>query len=219
MNNQIAIGIITKPSLQNEEEPGIFFSSIGKNVTATKNSFLRRFIDNEQYQYFVIYNTNNELPPLSVNSLRIVAEQYVNTIISTGINYLTGPLKTGTVIDYGSVKINVSNGSEQKVVLEVFTRQAIDKIGYLDVRLNDSLCSMDYAIRLGSTNLYPSSIDKTTPWLFDIVQKDDKVAKQTLEMYSSGWYKYKYNVLPWDQLIPSIDDLKPQLKEIKNGNK
>jgi hypothetical protein len=219
MNNKIAIGILVKPHTILESTDDFYIKTIGSNITATKNQILRYFIQNTEAEYFVLYSHNSELRTLTYDELTLKVDEYVKAIENTGINYFTGILTPKTTIDYGPVKINIGTGEDQKVILEVFTRAAIKAVGYLDVRFQETLCSQDYAIRLGATKFYPSRAAKTQPWLFDIVHSNNTVAKQTLDTHSSGWYQYKHSALPWEQFGGNIETLKPQLKEIKNGFK
>jgi hypothetical protein len=219
MNNNISVGVIVKKNTTYIQGNGELIVQAKENITASKNQILREFVHNTDSEYFVIYNTNSELRVLLSSELITLADDYVKAINNTGINYFTGILTPKTTIDYGPVKINIGTGEEQKIILEVFTRTAIKAIGYLDTRLQDTLCSKDYAIRLGSTRYYPSRVTKTHPWLFDIVHSTSTAAKQTLDTFASGWYKYKHDVLPWEQFGSDLETLKPQLKEIKNGFK
>ena len=219
MNNKTAIGILVKSTQASIFSDNFLTIKIGTNVTASKNQILRKFIQDTEAEYLVLYNTNSELRTLTSDELQIKADEYVKAIISTGINFFTGILIPKTTIDYGDVKVNIGTGEEQKVIIEVFTRTAIKSVGYLDVRLQDTLCAQDYAIRLGNTKYYPSRTPKTAPWLFDITHATQTVAKQALDTHACGWYQYKHNTLPWEQLIADFELLKPQLKEIKNGIK
>lgn len=217
MNNKIAIGVLVKPSQTHTYIDDFLTVKICNNITASKNLILRKFIQDTEAEYFVLYNTNNELRSLTSEELQKKADEYVKAITSTGINFFTGILTPKTTIDYGDIKVNIGTGEEQKVIIEVFTRAAIKSVGYLDARLQDTLCVQDYAIRLGNTKYYPSRTPKTSPWLFDVVHNTQTVAKQTLDTHACGWYQYKHNALPWEQLVADFELLKPQLKEIKNG--
>lgn len=219
MNNKAAIGVLVKPTQTYTFSDNFLVKKIDTNITASKNQILRKFVQDTDAEYFVLYNTNNELRTLTSEELHVKVDEYVKAINSTGINFFTGILTPKTTIDYGDVKVNIGTGEEQKVIIEVFTRTAIKSIGYLDVRLQDTLCAQDYAIRLGSTKHYPSRTPKTTPWLFDITHTSQTVAKQTLDPHACGWYQYKHNTLPWEQLVADFELIKPQLKEIKNGIK
>jgi hypothetical protein len=218
MNNKIKIGVLTKENTTYTQGGDETLLKIKDNVTASKNQLLRDFMHNTDAQYFLLYNTNSELRVRFYNELIKKAEEYINAINSTGICFFAGILIPKTTLDYGDIKINVGTGDNQKVTFEVFTRTAINTIGYLDVRLQDTLCSQDYAIRLGYTKHYPTRASKTTPWLFDIEHNNTQYAKQVLDTYVSGWYQYKHGVAPWEQFTGNIDDLKPLLKEIKNGS-
>jgi hypothetical protein len=217
MNNNYKIGVLTKEHTTYRCEGDETTLIIKHNVTASKNQLLRQFVHNTDADYFVLYNTNSELRIRSHNELIKTAENYISAIVNTGINYFAGIIVPKVTLDYGDIKINIGTGSEQKVTFEVLTRKAIEAIGYLDVRLQDTLCTQDYAIRLGATKYYPARTSKVMPWLFDIDHNNTQYAVQTLDTHGSGWYQYKHGSLPWDQFIGNIDDLKPLLKEIKNG--
>jgi hypothetical protein len=219
MNNSIAIGVLVKENTTYKQEGDETVLLIKDNITASKNQLLRKFMHDTDAEYFVLYNTNSELRIRAYNELIKCANEYVNAINSTGINFFAGITIPIVTLDYGEIKINIGNGNEQKITFEVFTRKAIEAVGYLDVRMQDTLCTQDYAIRLGSTKYYPAITTKTTPWLFDINHNNTQYAKQTLDTYASGWYQYKHGVLPWEQFGDDIENLKPLLKEIKNGTK
>jgi hypothetical protein len=217
MNNTLKIGVLVKEHTTYKQENDETVVIIDNNITATKNRILRNFMHNTDAEYFVLYNTNSELRIRAYKELLKRCDEYVKTVEDTGINFFTGILVPKVTLDYGNTKINIGIGDTQKTTYEVFTRKAIEAIGYLDVRLQDTLCTQDYAIRLGYTKMYPARANKMSPWLFDIPHDNTQFAKQTLDTHVSGWYQYKHGVLPWDQFTGSIEDLKPILKEIKNG--
>ena len=217
MNNTFKLGVLVKENTTYKQENDESVITIGNNITVTKNQLLRNFVHNTDAQYFVLYNTNSELRIRAYEELIKKSNEYVKAIEDTGINFFAGILVPKVTLDYGDTKINIGTGEAQKTTYEVFTRKAIETAGYLDVRLQDTLCTQDYAIRLGYTKLYPVRTSKMMPWLFDVPHDNTQFAKQTLDTQASGWYQYKHGVLPWDQFTGNIDDLKPLLKEIKNG--
>jgi hypothetical protein len=229
MSKKIAIGYLSSRGTisSNITELPIIAKNISINITADKNSLLRSFMHTEfafsdgihKADYFILYNTKSELKQLSYDEIINLSKKYVNAIEETGIQYFTGYLESKYIIDYGNTQINVSHGEEQKVILEVLSRKAVESVGYLDVRFQDTLCSMDYAIRLGGTKYYPSRTFKAQPWLIDIVQGDSKIAKQVIDTHMAGWYKYKHESLPWEQQGGNLVNLKKELKEIKNDTK
>jgi hypothetical protein len=217
MNNNFTINVLVKEHTNYKQVIDENIVSIKSNITANKNQILRHFINNTDKEYCLIYNTNSELRTYTYDELLDVTNSYIAATLNTGINFFTGIITPNVTLDYGDVKLNIGTGSEQKIILEFFTRKAINAIGYLDVRLQDTLCAQDYAIRLGATKHYPARAAKTAPWLFDIVHNTTQYAKQVLDTYASGWYQYKHGTLPWEQFTANIEDLKPNLKEIKNG--
>jgi hypothetical protein len=217
MNNNIKIGVLVKEQTTYTQGGDETVLKIKDNITASKNQLLRDFMHNTDAQYFLLYNTNSELRIRFYNELVKKVDEYVKAVESTGINYFTGIVVPRVTLDYGDSKINIGTGREQKITFEFITRKAIETIGYLDVRLQDTLCAQDYAIRLGYTKLYPVRTNKTAPWLFDIDHSNTQYAKQTLDTLVSGWYQYKHGTPPWEEFVGNIDDLKPLLKEIKNG--
>ena len=60
---------------------------------------------------------------------------------------------------------------------------------------------------------------KQTPWFFD-VESDNKVLEQPeIDEYSSQWYLYKYEDLPWEQSAGNLEHLKEDLKKLNLVNK
>jgi hypothetical protein len=191
-----------------------------KKQTSQKNSFLRSFMYDTNFEYAILYNNKTELRTLSEQEIEEYVQSCISVIQATGIQYLTGKLQPVTSIDYGAVKIDVSTINEQKIVLEFISRKTITEIGYFDVRFTDNCSVGDYAYRLSKTSLYPDlSVDKI-PWVFgvstDIITG---VARHVYDELSAGWFQYKYQTVPHIKAQDSFDNLKSILKAHKKANK
>lgn len=157
------------------------------------NSTLRDFYQKSDKPYILLYNNKTELPELDTETLNQICAKYETAQELTHLHYLVGkviPLKT---FDYGSIKINYGTFTEQKIVFEFLTRQAISKAGYFDVRFADNCRCADYVHRLSEIKLYPHQDINKQPSAFDIVHEDtSSTAKHVFDELSCGWYNYKH---------------------------
>ena len=144
-------------------------------------------------------------------------DEYVTAMNYTKIPYFAGVLKNLSSIDYGKLKINTGTVFGQQITLEVIARNAIESVGYFDVRLKDYTSVIDYSIRLANKNLMPSVEFKKTPWVLDISKEREVIPTPQTDEVSSQWHLYKYENLPWDEQVGELQSLTEFLIKLKKG--
>jgi len=161
--------------------------------TKNLNAVLRDFYQKSDKPYILLYNNKTELPKLDVEQLKQMCEKYENVHEHTHIHYLAGKVTPAKTLDYGPVKVNYGTLTEEKIVFEFLTRQAIFKNGYFDVRFSDNCRCADYIHRLSHISLYPFQDVEKQPIVFDIVHENAlDTAKHIFDELSCGWYNYKH---------------------------
>jgi len=187
-----------------------------ENITQLKNAELRTGFQMGVDITF-LWVPNKYATQEMINEIVSSIEEYVNAINFTKIPYFTGVLKNLSSIDYGKLKINTGTVFGQQITLEVVARNAIESVGYFDVRLKDYSSVIDYSIRLANKNLLPSVEFKKTPWLLDICKEREVIPTPQTEEVSSQWYLYKYETLPWDEQVGELQTLTECLIKLKKG--
>ena len=186
------------------------------NTTQLKNAALRIFFNSEN-EYCVLWKSDIRLSQQSLERVKDTIGKYIKAIEDTNIPYFTGALKISLKVDYGGQNISIGTGLGQRITIEVIRKDAIESVGYFDVRMTDYSCMIDYVNRLSNKGKMPRIEYKQTPWFFD-VESDNKVLEQPeMDEYSSQWYLYKYEDLPWEQSAGNLEHLKEDLKKIKLG--
>ena len=185
------------------------------NVSKIKNSFLRLFYDNEKVEYCAFWKPEKKQNKADLEKIVTLNKSYISAIENTNIPYFTGTLKGVLKVDYKGQNIVIGTGLGQKITLEVISKKAIEEVGYFDVRLKDYSSAIDYAYRLADKGLMPKVDYKRTPWLFDIDTDLPIIAKPEMDEYSSQWYLYKHEQLPWDQDAGEVSVLREELIKIK----
>lgn len=186
------------------------------NTTQLKNSALRNFFNSEN-EYCVLWNSDIRLSQQSLDRVKNTIGSYIKAMRDTNIPYFTGTLKPVLKIDYGNQNICIGTGLGQRITIEVIRKEAIEAVGYFDVRMNDYSVMIDYANRLSNKGKMPRIEYKQTPWLFDVESENKVLDKAEMDEYSSQWYHYKYEDLPWEQSAGNLEHLKEDLKKIKNN--
>lgn len=186
------------------------------NTTQLKNAALRNFFNSEN-EYCVLWNSDIRLSQQSLDRVKNTIGNYIKAMRDTNIPYFTGTLKPVLKIDYGNQNICIGTGLGQRITIEVIRKDAIEAVGYFDVRMNDYSVMIDYANRLSNKGKMPRIEYKQTPWLFDVESENKVLDKAEMDEYSSQWYHYKYEDLPWEQSAGNLEHLKEDLKKIKNN--
>jgi hypothetical protein len=182
------------------------------------NTALRKFIQDTQLPFILLYNNKTELPVCSEDELVTICKKYEQVYECTHIHYFAGKIQPIKTFDYGPVKINYGSIVEQKFVFEFITRQAILETGYFDVRFTDSCRTGDYVFRLSQKKLYPyQDVDKL-PCVYDIEHDASNVAKHTFDELSSGWFNYKYKAFPQTKQLETLESVITNIKNFKNNN-
>jgi len=185
-----------------------------ENLTQLKNEALRKGYVGE-YGVNVLWCPDKKITEQSLTDVINLISEYQRVMKITNIPYFVGDLKAVTTIDYGDAKIDIGTGMGQKLILEVIERRAIEVVGYFDVRLKDFTSSIDYTHRLAKKKLMPVSGFKATPWMFDINHQKIIIDKPNIDEYSSQWFLYKYESLPWEENVGELKILTEELKRIK----